>query len=825
MKRREFPAHPEVLVSGSRVRAALVVPLVSAVLLDPSVAPGADCILYRDHLHAIDRDFPGGNAAAILGGYLVVAGDAALETLDVSDPANPERVGSVPLPTAGLDLALAGTVAYVAGSTGGVHIVDLADPGAPSFEGSLAAYDEATGVDVDGDHLAVANGLDGVAVLDIADPFAPVELGAYNTAGISKRVDLHWPMAHVADFLSYTMVDFTDPGNPDPRGVAGPVSQAWDVAVSGNRAAVAGLDFGVGLVDISDPDLPVTLDTEPFLAGAVDVQWYAGDLLFAGRRGLCAVSVVADELSWDGAADGRGDGNGLVVSAEVAYLISTLEVTTVDLSSRSSPKALGSEALPGFSATDVVVLRDNAHALYGCGTGGLQIVTKDRDAPVWIGGIAARSITRHLRLIPGTDVAVVVDDGIRTVDTASPRALDEVGYVDTPGGGRGRVFVESRRAQDLAYLADGTAGLVVVDVTDAENPAVIGGADTPGFALDVEVHDQVAYVADEFPGVQVFDVADPANPVYVQTIAVEDRAVAVASKGDYLLVSDGPRGVRIHDFATLALAAFVPIPEFVQDITVDGDVAYAPDQRSVHVLDLADPAAPQYLGATHPDGQPFAVAVGPDALWTADLTARTLTYPKQCPITTAVAFSAFTAQAGFWTVDLAWSTSIETNHDGFRIERGEPGGGTEWRAITDGLVRGRSPYHWTDADVDADRTYAYRLVAVEQGGAEQTGSPVMVTTPSWPRAAVSLEGVAPNPFRAETTLRFTLRRPERVRVTLHDVAGRRLRTLADGRLDAGAHRLAWDGTDEAGRRAAAGVYFVRFESPAGSRAMRITRAD
>lgn len=776
-------------------------------------------------MHALDRDFPGGNAAALLGDYLVVATDTELATMDISDPTNPEPAGSVPLPTGGLDVALSGTIAYVAGYTGGIHIVDLSDPGFPELEGSLAAYDEATGVDVEGDRLALANGLDGVTMFDISDPRAPAALGTYDTVGISTGVDLHWPLVHVADWLSYTILDFTDPGHPDDRGVTGPVSSVTDVAVQGNRAAVAGFDHGIGLVDVSDPDLPVPLDTESGITGAVDVEWYMDDLLVAGRRGLCAVSIAGDALSWDGSVDSQGDGNGTVFSGEVAYLVSTLEVTTADISVRSSPKALGSAGLPGFATTDVEVLRDGVHAVFACGTGGLQMVIRNTpESPTWIGGIAPLSITRHVRIKSGTDLAVVSDGGIRTVDVASPRAMDELGHVATPGGGRARLFLESTRAADLAYLADGPAGLVVVEFTDPENPQVIGGADTPGFALDVLVHDQVAYVADEFPGVQVFDVSDPTQPVYVQTIPVEDRAIAVARKDEYLLVSDGQVGVRIHDFATLSLVAFMPIPEFTQDVLVDGNVAYVPDQRSVHVLDLTDPAAPRYVGATHPSEQPFAVAVAEDAIWTADLTARAVSYPKQCPIITSVAFSGFEARATFWAVELTWSTSAETNHDGFRVERAQVGAGG-WRTVTDEPVRGRSPYRWVDADVDADRTYAYRLVAVEHGGAEQTGPPVVVTTPEWPRADVSVEGMAPNPFRGGTTLRFALRKPERVRVDIHDVAGRRLRTLVDGRLEAGAHRETWDGLDARGRRAAAGVYFIRLEAGPVRRALRVIRTE
>jgi subtilisin family serine protease len=51
-------------------------------------------------------------------------------------------------------------------------------------------------------------------------------------------------------------------------------------------------------------------------------------------------------------------------------------------------------------------------------------------------------------------------------------------------------------------------------------------------------------------------------------------------------------------------------------------------------------------------------------------------------------------------------------------------------------------------------------------------------------------------------------------VAIFDTRGRRLRTLFDGDLLPGSERLlSWDGRDEEGRRAAAGVYFVRFDAP------------
>ncbi|MFH1844782.1 MAG: FlgD immunoglobulin-like domain containing protein [bacterium] len=53
------------------------------------------------------------------------------------------------------------------------------------------------------------------------------------------------------------------------------------------------------------------------------------------------------------------------------------------------------------------------------------------------------------------------------------------------------------------------------------------------------------------------------------------------------------------------------------------------------------------------------------------------------------------------------------------------------------------------------------------------------------------------------------RLPGRVRVTLHDLTGRRVRTLCDAVLGAGRHEIHWDGRDWDGARAAAGVYLVK----------------
>lgn len=77
-------------------------------------------------------------------------------------------------------------------------------------------------------------------------------------------------------------------------------------------------------------------------------------------------------------------------------------------------------------------------------------------------------------------------------------------------------------------------------------------------------------------------------------------------------------------------------------------------------------------------------------------------------------------------------------------------------------------------------------------------------------ARLTLEASSPNPFGPSTVVRFSLpTAAAHVSLGVFDVAGRRVRALHDGPVDAGAHERAWDGRNDAGGRVASGTYFVR----------------
>ncbi|MGD9546426.1 MAG: FlgD immunoglobulin-like domain containing protein [Candidatus Krumholzibacteriia bacterium] len=84
----------------------------------------------------------------------------------------------------------------------------------------------------------------------------------------------------------------------------------------------------------------------------------------------------------------------------------------------------------------------------------------------------------------------------------------------------------------------------------------------------------------------------------------------------------------------------------------------------------------------------------------------------------------------------------------------------------------------------------------------------------------------PNPFNPRTTLRLDAGADQAipVAVDIHDVRGRLVRKLFRGLLPPGGRSLVWEGVDDSGRPAPAGLYFVVMTAPDGPAAGKIVLA-
>jgi hypothetical protein len=74
---------------------------------------------------------------------------------------------------------------------------------------------------------------------------------------------------------------------------------------------------------------------------------------------------------------------------------------------------------------------------------------------------------------------------------------------------------------------------------------------------------------------------------------------------------------------------------------------------------------------------------------------------------------------------------------------------------------------------------------------------------------------APNPFRTTVSIGFRLPAGSKIRLSVHDAAGRLVRTVARGYRGPGWHHESWNGRDEEGRSVPDGIYFTRIQSKFG----------
>jgi hypothetical protein len=74
----------------------------------------------------------------------------------------------------------------------------------------------------------------------------------------------------------------------------------------------------------------------------------------------------------------------------------------------------------------------------------------------------------------------------------------------------------------------------------------------------------------------------------------------------------------------------------------------------------------------------------------------------------------------------------------------------------------------------------------------------------------------PNPFNPSTQIGFVLPRRCAVRLEVFDLAGRRVRRVFAGTLEAGTWSFPWDGSDDTRARVASGVYVYRLTTEKGT---------
>ncbi len=152
---------------------------------------------------------------------------------------------------------------------------------------------------------------------------------------------------------------------------------------------------------------------------------------------------------------------------------------------------------------------------------------------------------------------------------------------------------------DLAYIAAGSAGLQILDISDPENIEIVGFWDgNPGLATGVFIRDNYAFLA--CSGLIIIDIENPAQPFQSGAVDTKDFTYgAVHAERDYVLLGAGEI-MYIIDISNMHSPEIIADYDFrwnwIRDINVKDHVAYVCTySNGLFSLDISDAYNPVYL--------------------------------------------------------------------------------------------------------------------------------------------------------------------------------------------------------------------------------------
>ncbi len=222
-------------------------------------------------------------------------------------------------------------------------------------------------------------------------------------------------------------------------------------------------------------------------------------------------------------------------------------------------------------------------------------------------------------IVVAGDFAILANGnaGIEIVDISDPASPSLLGV-----GNSGDIANDVAVAGDIAFVAYGTGGLQAYDISDLTNPSSIGANFILTGARGIALTGDHAFVADTFGGLVVMDVSDPTNPTLAGSYASPGLSYDVAISGNYAFLADGLPGLQVVDITDPASPTFVANYDAganVYDVEVSGNYAFlAASGSGLVILDITDPTNPTLAGSYDTTGTARGVTVSDNVAYISD---------------------------------------------------------------------------------------------------------------------------------------------------------------------------------------------------------------
>ena len=475
---------------------------------------------------------------------------AALVILDVSNPFQTLQQSRLPLPDLVGNIQVMGDLAYVANHYSGLQIIDIHDPTNPILLGSYDTPGMAVEVLVVDGIAYVADGDSGLQIVNAKSPNSPEILGTYETDGFANNIQMTEGLVylgHLNEGLYILNVDI--PTKPQLLSHL-PLMSARDIQIVDDIAYMAGGEFALGILDVSNPVSPT--------------------LLINYRNGVESAKAVK-------------------VNNGIAYVTTFGSLQTVDVSDPTKPAGLG--MIYEGNILDITI---NGRFVYVANYyEGLKIFDVSEATTILpTGQYKTQGSASTIQVVD--NVAYVADSfqGLQVIDISNPTKPIWLSYAEGS-----RSAFDLAISGDLVYLANGNQGMQIFDVTIPISPTLVGVF--PGAAYRIELNDDIAYIGGN-GGIQILDISDPISPVIRSSysgvrssniVTEKNVAYGIDPTGFQVIDIENPDSPKLLGQYMLSNASEIP-----GDMAVLGDFVYLTiDPIGLQIIDVREPASPALL--------------------------------------------------------------------------------------------------------------------------------------------------------------------------------------------------------------------------------------
>jgi len=383
-----------------------------------------------------------------------------------------------------------------------------------------------------------------------------------------------------------------------PRGFA------YDIAISGSNAYIAGGGTALIVIDVSDP------------TNCVAVGGYSADGIYGFdlvERSNYVYVVAGDLTVFDVSNptnpqmcteyDTEGYAEDIAIQGPFAYIAEGS--TGLEVLSLHDPDHPVQVAHIATTGTAWSVCTDSGYAYVACRSAGIEIFDIGVPTnPVSVSQFATLGDAWDIHVTGGHAYVAARNKGLEVISVTNPANPISVAQCYTNGYAIG-VFAEG----DYAYLANGSDGLQIVDLSTPAAPVFIPGGDLGNqtgceSARDLIVKEGLAFLANGKAGLKVFDVSEPSDVETIHRYNVSAHSRGTYVSGDYVYVADDSAGFQVIDKSAPHALTFSDnfySNGCAYDVYAEGDYAYLIGTRGLDVIDIGSPTNVALVGH-HSDG-------------------------------------------------------------------------------------------------------------------------------------------------------------------------------------------------------------------------------